>query len=435
VQPDQQQPQPDHQQPDQQESPPDYQEAQQGYQQSKPGFPQAQPDHPQTQPGHPQAQPDHPQVQPGHPQPRPGYPLPQQGYPQPQQGYPQAQPGLPRPQPGYPQPQPGYQQPQPEYRQPHYGYPQPQQVYRQPQPGHSVPYSGHGYPATQSAPVFDHSLDRYQGSFRERLHSYGGSNLFLVGIILFSVGHLISLISTLGIFTVTALPTVVLILTGFWLIYAASKAPKLPEKTKTALVLFKVNTIIGLVISSLVTLIVFLASCVIIIASIALSQGYYASSESVALMIVGILFLPFSGILVVYIVIYYKALLKLLSGIQRGISSNVFVPLPGIKAFTVITYIAVGIAALGAFVMLGIAVSGPLYTYDMYYWMHDLPWESQQILGSFIGSFYGIASLALSSLSTLITQAGTVLCVIVLNRFNNSLKRESLYQQQIAVQR
>ncbi|MCL2838863.1 MAG: hypothetical protein FWE04_07380 [Oscillospiraceae bacterium] len=247
------------------------------------------------------------------------------------------------------------------------------------------------------------------GSFAERLHSYGGSTLFLIGIILLTVGILVSNIIT---FNIIPLILAALPLTALWLIFAASKSPKSPGSTLAALTLTKVYAIIGLVLFSLVTLL-------LLIVGIALAIFAAADGGAGIAAIVGIVFLVVMVIMILYIIFYYSALLRLLSGIRNGIKTNVFTPIRGVTAFSVITFITVGFGILGSIVM--IAMSGFMNDLIMDAMWYMDPWM-QDIYRPLMGMF-APGMMVISGLFTLVTYVGTIICVVVLNKFNGSLKR------------
>ena len=88
----------------------------------------------------------------------------------------------------------------------------------------------------------------------------------------------------------------------------------------------------------------------------------------------------------------FKAALGVLGGIRKGISTNVFVPLPSMKLFTVMACIFIGFAVLGAL------------------------WTFRNAALGYVDMWTGI-----SGLFTLVTSGGSVVCIVALHRFNGSL--------------
>jgi hypothetical protein len=241
----------------------------------------------------------------------------------------------------------------------------------------------------------------------------------MVAIILFSAGGILEIFMNFNVWSIFALGFLALPVTGFWLIFVASKQPKLPEKTSTSLKLFKVSIIIDLVVICLVALGVIIVAIILFGASSALSS-YDAGG---ALMAVGLVALLIAGGMVTFIIIYFKAVLQMLSGISNGIAYNSFNPLPGIKTFTILTYIMVGFSVLGALTTI-IAVSAA----QQFVWsiMRELPDILQSTVYDMLFSSTGV--LAFQTMCTLMTAAGTIMCIIVLNQFNEKLVRRSYGQ-------
>jgi hypothetical protein len=286
-----------------------------------------------------------------------------------------------------------------------------------PPPGVPIPPPQYGAPPPYPGYAQPQSLPHYApGSFTEMLHSFGSTTLFMVAIILFSAGGILDIFMSFNIFSIFSLGLLALPVTGFWLIFAASKQPKLPEKTITSLKLFKVSIIIELVFICLAALIVIVAAIIIIGAASHLGGGVMA---------IGIIALLIAGGMVTFIIIYFKAVLQMLAGISRGITYNTFNPLPGIKVFTILTYIMVGFSVLGAITTI-IAVSAAATFVNQILW--QLPDYVRDIVGGSI--FPPSGELAFQTMCTLMTAAGTVMCIIVLNRFNEKIIQKS-YEQQV----
>ena len=336
-----------------------------------------------------------PKCNPGTVQQAPPPPQPaQQAPPPPQPAY---QPPPPPPQPAYqapPPPQPAYQAPPPP--------PQPQY---QPPPAQ---YPPSGYPAYAPQPKPHYA----PGGYAERLHSFGKSTLFMIGIILFSAGAVLAEFMSFSAASIITLGLLALPITGFWLIFAASKAPGLPEKTLTSLTLFKVAIIISLVLYSIVALLLLIAAISLFAAASALAGNPWAQGGVGGLAFAGFVLLLASGGIVAFMIIYFKAVLKTLAGIKNNLLYNTFYPLEGIKMFTILTYIGVGFTALLALISLfSLNVIGGMI-WDLPGFMRDIVWAA---LPS-----QGIA--AFNALFTLTHCAGIVICVKVLNDFNDSLQ-------------
>jgi len=126
------------------------------------------------------------------------------------------------------------------------------------------------------------------------------------------------------------------------------------------------------------------------------------------LRIIGFFMLPVAVIITVFSIIYFKFTMDVLGGIKKGITLNTFNPLPRIRVFTVLTCIIVGLMVL-------LAATGA---------------TSLSMLDGFVNNIfyqlggtetYSMVSIALSTIFTLVENAGVIICVVVLNRFNKSL--------------
>ena len=332
--------------------------------------------------------------------------LPQPAYEQQPPGYPQhpvyqQPPGYEMPPPGYPQ-QPAYQQP-PGYQQSP-GY-QPQQPVYQPQPGF------------QQYPPFPHDTAMYRNGpdeFVERLHEFGGSAMFLIGIILFTLGSLFTILSSLSVASIITAPLSALPIIGFWMIFAASKSPRLPEKTLPALTMFKVVLVIRLVGMCLVILAMLIVAAAFMIGSSFFGPGYYNSGILIG---VGVGLLIGMAVALVIAIVYFKAVFGVIKGIRNGIYRNIVSPLRGVTLFSVFAYIGAVSTIITSLTSSFVSAASTGWIDEM---LNILPGEYQGFYGSLMGTLPNYNVLYM--LFTLMLSVGTVLCVIVLGRFNNSLK-------------
>ena len=348
----------------------------------------------------------------------PGFP-PQQGYNQ-QPGYPQQQSF--NQQPGYPQPQ------QQSFNQPPQGYPQPPQAYNQPpQPGYAPPpppaynppiYQP-GYPQTAGAPSPG-------GSFIELVQKYGGSPLFLIAIILYSAGSIISQVMNFSAFSIFSLAFAILPIIAFWMIFGASKSPRLPERTLTSLTIFKVIIIIGLVMICLVFLLV-IVLFIIMIAAANYAGGSSAFSEigdaTGILAALGIGMLIFFAIALVIVIIYYRSVLVAIGSIKKGIINNSFSPLRGVGAFSVFSYIGLGFSIISTLSMMAsTSLINNSFDYILNNGMFEngIPDEVYGYLAPFLDALP--RNLLVSNIALLVMMVGTILCIVVLNQLSRSIK-------------
>ena len=95
-------------------------------------------------------------------------------------------------------------------------------------------------------------------SYTDRIHSYGASGTFLFGTLLITLGGLLLPVSLglhlnieigghqLGYLGYAVVLIVLFPIIGLWLVYSASKNPRAPEKSLTALTLFRITAFIHL---------------------------------------------------------------------------------------------------------------------------------------------------------------------------------------------
>jgi len=255
-------------------------------------------------------------------------------------------------------------------------------------------------------------------SFIEHLHKHGKSGLFLTGIIMFTVGIVISNIMFANVFfiiiplAIAALPII-----GFWLIFAAAKNPKQPEKTLTALVLFKVSMIISLVGIGLVVL----GMLLIFIIMAAVLAVEFGGLPAVILLIA---FLPAVAIIVLTIIFYYVPVFRILQSIKFNIMHNAFTRIRGVKPFTIFFFIIMAFGVVGG--LIGLALIGT-FDYFLDDFMNYLILEAPELrpYEHLIWDAWDglVPSMAISTLFGIVSSVGSALCVVSLNKFANSMPR------------
>ena len=274
-----------------------------------------------------------------------------------------------------------------------------------PTPPHGAPFSGH---------VPDGS-----GGFIQHLHIQGKSGLFLTGIILFTTGTVFTLFTSFSFFSIIPLILSALPIVGFWLIFAASRKPVLPEKTLTALTLFKIHTIFYLVLISLAAL--------VLLVSLILASAGMAYFGGLSLMAILAPFVLVAVFFVVVIVFYYVAILKIISSIRTNIIHNTMNPLRGVTPFSIIALLMAGIGILVSFGILAfIGVMGHIIDIWIHELIHLTLLATQQFVYLGIPSMVWdavtsaildiVPALTMALLFSIFTYAGTILLVMSLNR-------------------
>ena len=279
--------------------------------------------------------------------------------------------------------------------------------------------------SNQNHPTASHEMHAMPVNFTAHLHKHGGSSLFLTGIILFSAGSVFASVFALGVFSVFALAFTALPITGFWLIYAASKTPKMPEKTLPALTLFKIHTIAGMVLIGLAVA-AMLALSVIMIVYGALNRhatGWVGFNAGLSF-ILGIFFLVASmiiaGIFVLSITFYHVPILKILKGIRHNIIHNTFDRIRGVLPFTVTISIFVFFSTMLTFAGLANAEA---FRGEIIRLLHLFMFDIPEIIpvGNIIITNISLSNFAMSYIFNLVSLSGAVICVVVLNRFARSM--------------
>ena len=243
------------------------------------------------------------------------------------------------------------------------------------------------------------------------MHKYGGSGLFLLGIVLFTLGSLAPHFISFNIYGILTLILQALPIIGFWLVFAASRSPKLPEKTLPALTLFKISVIITFVAFCLVALLLLILSIV------AMATGS-ALGFSIAT-ILGIVLLIITAIVLLFVIIYYSSVLRVINGIRRHIIGNIMEPLRGANTFSILTFIFIGISILSVILSLFSFSAIDSYISGL---LTDIPHEASDVIAQFMPSS---SDITLSSLLSLASGLGTLFCVATLSKFNSSIKRNT----------
>jgi len=256
-------------------------------------------------------------------------------------------------------------------------------------------------------------------SYTDRIHEFGKSAPFMFGSVLYTLGGL-ALPIILWIFTnhprnilgygmmaaLTILP--ILPIVSLWMIFMASTSPRAPEKSITALSLFRVTFFVHL--------------CVIMAGAVLLALRF--GSDGQALFGLSIFDSPLDlvlilgglAVVVLYVTFFYGSLFSMIKGIRDGIYSNMFDALSGVGPFSVINYIVGIFVILGAVVLIvlgvlpdALPISLPeVISYNAYNWFGES----------------GNMALALLAFTLILSRAGSLVCTNVVNQFNNGLEEE-----------
>ena len=275
----------------------------------------------------------------------------------------------------------------------------------------------HGFDTNQTA--FSHNNEQNRPhpsvnnsdsvSYTDRIHSFGASGAFMFGALLFTIGSLmlpaslgLTIDHAYGFLAFGAVLFVILPIIAFWMIYSASKSPRAPEKSLTALTLFRVTAFIHLG----------------VIAAVAAGLALRFGGDGQALFGLSIFDSPLDlvmilaglAVIVLYVTFYYGSLFSVIKGLRDSMYSNVFEPLPGIGPFSVINYIINVLIILGSVLIIMTGIT-PIYIVAI----------PEVVTDWFQNANF---AMALVAFSLILSSAGALLCTNVLNQFNAGLGEE-----------
>jgi len=169
------------------------------------------------------------------------------------------------------------------------------------------------------------------GDFAQRIHKHGSSTLFWVGCIMYTIGGVLGILTTLSFATIISMWFVIVPVIAVWKIYTTSTGKAPIEGILSSLKMFKVITMIPVVF-------LWIAVAIIAIAAVA-----FIFIEPVVFVAFAVAIL----ILLAYIKFYYFALFKIINSIRSGIATGHVARIEGTGAFTVLSFIIIGLGLLG----------------------------------------------------------------------------------------
>ena len=257
--------------------------------------------------------------------------------------------------------------------------------------------------------------------FTRKFHSYGGSGLYLFGILLFTAGSLLGIFISFELLSIISLLLYTLPIVGFWLIFAASKSPSYPEKGLTAITLFKISVIIGLI-GVILLLILLIIGFVWVINTFGMEfiSLMFDEVPVITSIIIGVLIA-----IILFIILYFKSVLTVLSGLRNGLQGKHHGKVRNVGLFTFLMSLIVGFAVLSSVITLvfvDFAQQMMSTIFDDFFGFG----EFSDIFGFF--GFYPLGfvedilqGVMLSAIFSLVENLGIILCLIALCGFNNSL--------------
>jgi len=204
----------------------------------------------------------------------------------------------------------------------------------------------------------------------------------------------------------TILP--ILPMVSLWMIFMASTSPRAPEKSLTALSLFRVTFFVhlGVIMAGVVQLALRFGGD----GQALFGLSIFDSPLDLVLILGGL------AVVVLYVTFFYGSLFSMIKGIRDGIYSNMFDALSGVGPFSVINYIVGIFVILGAVVLIVLGVLPDA-----------LPISLPEVISDSAYNWFGESgnmALALLAFTVILSRAGSLVCTNVVNQFNNGLEEE-----------
>jgi hypothetical protein len=278
------------------------------------------------------------------------------------------------------------------------------------------------------------------GRFLEFLSGFARSDMFLVGIVLFTGGTLISSFISFSIFSLISTFIAALPVAGLWIIYANSKSVNNPERALTAISLFRGRAIIAVI------MLVIMFALIIIVALFFGAIGSSSSfqevfSESLGgnggyldsgilntfLVVAAVITILSLAVGLVYSIFYYRALFDVLNGLKSNILRDEFEPVKGGTLFSILTYISVGISLITT-------LSSPVLLNYSNRFMESIQVQLQEMNSAFTQTLQtGAAFNPVDTITGVAADIGLLLCVITLHRLNRSILKKNYQNADINV--
>jgi len=221
-------------------------------------------------------------------------------------------------------------------------------------------------------------------TFVQILQKHCGSKLFLIGVLLYTAGNVLTML--IGYSLVGALPLLVLILPiiGLLLVYFESKHKREPKNTLRVLKFFQICTVI--ILALLCISIPFSINAILRGGNLAALSGFYSLIYSIP------------------IIVYLVSLLRIIRDVRQGIRKNVQSELRGVLRISIFGLIVI----ILEFLHVGLFTA-----------------FARDVIFYFIYFMYGIADFGLSPATGfwfgILSAAGAIIFIVLLNRFNRDL--------------
>jgi len=174
--------------------------------------------------------------------------------------------------------------------------------------------------------------------------------------------------------------------------------------------------IINLVAVCLLALFMLILSIALFVGAGEASGSRYGSDAAIGMYVGAFISLIVTAGMVTIIIIYFRAIMRVLSGIRYNLLTNSFFEFPSIKVFTILAYIGIGFTVLSSIIgLFGLAAANE-FIYEMLY---DMPYEVREVLSGFFNFEVLMGTAVISTIFNLAANAGIVVCLVSLNRLNN----------------
>ena len=233
-----------------------------------------------------------------------------------------------------------------------------------------------------------------------------------------------------------------LVIAGLWLTYSASRSPRLPERTYTAVKLFRITAIISLVLYCVSVALILIGIIIIIFifsffgvsalelfTSLIEPLSTLSGFLSALAMLIILFFLVGIAAVTVFVIFYFKSAFRLLSAFKDGMLGKPIDKLRGIWMFTVMSGISVGFSLFGILASIGSSgnysnnLNNSLSPYEL---LGDIAYEMPVWLQNTYINLFDPDNLSLilisSAVSTALVSTGIIILLVVLHRFNRALK-------------
>jgi hypothetical protein len=278
----------------------------------------------------------------------------------------------------------------------------------------SCGFCGHRSPSR--APRGGASAHNTPGGFYDAFYGYGGSRLFITGASLLTAGSVLGFFVNISFALILSIALIALPTAALFMIFANSRKERGRDKTLFALTLLRIHAFINLVGFCLIT-----AAAAAFFVYAAFHAAAYEPVAGVVVIFAAILVM---SVMILYLFLYYLAFLRIVTDLRAGAADDRCLRIRGVRRFTVMSGISVFFGLAGSVFALR-SWEGISYIYER------VVWDIEDSLASAFGEgmfgslpdMPGFAAMAASAAFGAVSYAGTVLLLIILNKFNRRMQK------------